>query len=83
MRYPQMNNLTFSYPTSPLLTQWNRTDINCSPKLKKYNCVDNFCTCPYTEIIKKGDLVEVVLVALGKIRNFFYNFLQIFLKLYI
>ncbi|XP_044727982.1 laccase-8-like [Chrysoperla carnea] len=64
IRYPQMNNLTFSYPKSPLLTQWNRTDINCSPKLRKYNCVDNFCTCPYTEIMKKGDLVEIVLVAL-------------------
>ncbi|XP_066994431.1 uncharacterized protein [Anabrus simplex] len=68
-RYPQVNNVTFAYPSFPLFTQ--REEITpgayCTnedlPKICKQG---QFCQCPYVFEAKNGSLVEVVFVDSGR-----------------
>uniref|UniRef100_A0A1Y1LIX3 Uncharacterized protein n=1 Tax=Photinus pyralis TaxID=7054 RepID=A0A1Y1LIX3_PHOPY len=64
----RMNNLTFTYPSSPLLTQ--KGDVNkasiCSSATKPRQCKDmEICECVHIEQITLGASVELVFADLG------------------
>ncbi|KAK5644323.1 hypothetical protein RI129_005623 [Pyrocoelia pectoralis] len=64
----RMNNITFTYPSSPLLTQ--KEDVNkasiCSSKKKPSQCNDmEICECVHIEQITLGSAVELIFADLG------------------
>ncbi|XP_046990758.1 laccase-like [Schistocerca americana] len=70
--YPQVNNVTFKYPSVPLLTQRNliSSEMFCpNIQAESSDCYDEFCNCPYVIEFDLGDLVEIVLVDTSVIRD--------------
>lgn len=67
----RMNNLTFTYPSSPLLTQLD--DVNyktlCNSVTLPEKCKDKeICECVHIEHVPLGATVELILVDQGKMR---------------
>lgn len=65
-----MNNLTFTYPSSPLLTQLD--DVNhkalCNSVTLPEKCKDKeICECVHIEHVPLGATVELILIDQGKI----------------
>ncbi|XP_015584710.1 laccase-4 [Cephus cinctus] len=70
--YPQINNISFEYPSFPLLTQYEHItdDIYCTEDNDTAKeCIGDYCTCPYLYPVSKNSLVEVVLVDLSLNRD--------------
>ncbi|KAK8384395.1 hypothetical protein O3P69_009301 [Scylla paramamosain] len=68
LRTPQINNLSFRPPPKPLLTNWKALKSeNCSADtgVRVNQCVMDFCECIHVIPIKKGALVEMVMVGEG------------------
>ncbi|XP_033637829.1 laccase-4-like [Asterias rubens] len=65
---PQINHLSFKFPPSPPLTQFEDIPMDqmCTPEttLDK-DCVKEYCECIYTIQVKLGEVVEFVLVDEG------------------
>ncbi|XP_060529853.1 uncharacterized protein LOC132704101 [Cylas formicarius] len=61
----RVNNYTFSFPSSPLLTQFSDVpfDVICSQFVSPQRCRDrNVCECVHVQFVKLGSSVEVVLI---------------------
>lgn len=63
-----MNNITFTYPSSPLLTQTNdiNPDMICDTANKPKRCLNkDKCECVYIEHIPLDSTVELILIDQG------------------
>lgn len=72
-----MNNLTFTYPSSPLLTQLD--DVNyktlCNSVTLPEKCKDKeICECVHMEYVPLGATVELILIDQGKMRRHFTGY---------
>lgn len=75
----RMNNITFTYPPSPLLTQ--REDVPetniCNSLNKPEQCQKiEICECVHVEQIPLGANVELIIFDQGKKAYFFYHTLS-------
>ncbi|XP_033096094.1 uncharacterized protein LOC117100492 isoform X2 [Anneissia japonica] len=64
---PQLDNITFIFPSSPPLIQFNDIldDEICTKDTllnDGKNCVDNFCECTHTLDVDLGDDIELIIV---------------------
>ncbi|XP_015518984.2 laccase-4 isoform X1 [Neodiprion lecontei] len=66
--YPQINGMTFEYPSIALLTQYNEItdDMYCTEEDDSAKeCISGFCSCAFLYSVDTGSLVEIVIVDLG------------------
>lgn len=63
---PQINHITLKLPAAPPLSQPTDVDpsLYCNSTAMK-NCNDEFCYCTHMLNVKRGSLVEVILVDEG------------------
>ncbi|KAL3872010.1 hypothetical protein ACJMK2_039981 [Sinanodonta woodiana] len=60
----QMNRITFTFPNSPPLTQYNDVPetVFCNESSVPADCKMEFCECTHRLKVKVGDLVELVVI---------------------
>ncbi|KAH0560390.1 oxidoreductase OpS5-like [Cotesia glomerata] len=61
--YPQINDMSFEFPSVPLLTQYedlSSSSICNEENYKNKECFEGFCKCPLIYSVTKDSLVEMI-----------------------
>lgn len=66
---PQVNNISFKYPVSPLLSQPEAPQPTMCLYGEDPPCDGDFCSCTYTLEVGLGETVEIVLIDEGDFVN--------------
>lgn len=63
-RISQINNVTFTFPSSPLLTQYNEIAPKqlCNHEETSQQCANRTCECVHIEQVPLDDSVEIILM---------------------
>ncbi|XP_057332184.1 uncharacterized protein LOC130672020 isoform X1 [Microplitis mediator] len=70
--YPQINDISFEYPSVPLLTQHDdlsESSICYEENYKNKECLDGLCKCPLVYRVKKDSLVEMIFLDVADDRD--------------
>lgn len=68
---PHINHIVLHGAPFPLLSQRDQvtSDMFCNRNTIDPKCANEFCACPHVEAIKLGDMVEMIMVDEGQLRN--------------
>lgn len=63
---PQINGITFAYPHSPFVSQWEFTNNTCTGETAEKHCINGRCVCSYVQKAPTDSLLEIVVVDTSK-----------------